>query len=81
MHMDVKMVYLATGQNFPDALAGSVLAARTDSPVILVDQQLTQPVINELRGRIRTTQGVYLLGGKAVVPDTLIEQTGKVISE
>jgi putative cell wall-binding protein len=34
-NFDLTQAYVATGKNFPDALAGSVLAARTNSPLIL----------------------------------------------
>ena len=33
MQADTQTIFLATGDNFPDALAGSVLAARTNSPL------------------------------------------------
>ena len=32
-----QMIYLANGFNFPDALAGSALAAKTGAPVLLID--------------------------------------------
>jgi putative cell wall-binding protein len=34
--MDGATVTLASGENFPDALAGSVLAAKLNAPIILV---------------------------------------------
>lgn len=35
--LDSKNIVLATGQNFPDALAGSVLAAKLNAPILLID--------------------------------------------
>lgn len=32
---------IATGENFPDALAGSVLSAKYNAPIILVNQDIT----------------------------------------
>ncbi|HBW38185.1 cell wall-binding repeat-containing protein [Desulfosporosinus sp. BICA1-9] len=71
LRADINTVMIATGENFPDALAGSALAARTGSPIILVDKHLTKAsVLNFLAdnsGQIRET---YLLGGSAVISDT-----------
>lgn len=36
MGADLDTVFIATGDNFQDALAGSVLASRTNSPILLV---------------------------------------------
>lgn len=76
---DLFNIFVATGNNFPDALAGSVLAARTNSPIILVDQKLTQEVSGYLFGRARGCKEVFLLGGSSVVPDTIIEQLAEYI--
>lgn len=76
---DLTNIYVATGNNFPDALAGSVLAARTNSPVILVDQKLTPEVSSFLYGRARGSKEVFLLGGSSVVPDTILDELVKYI--
>ncbi|WP_459930882.1 cell wall-binding repeat-containing protein [Desulfosporosinus burensis] len=71
LRADINTVMIAAGENFPDALAGSALAAHTDSPIILVDKHLNKAsVLNFLAdnsGQIRET---YLLGGSAVISDT-----------
>ncbi len=55
-------VVLATGQNFPDALAGTVLASKVGGPLLLTpSNQLTPQVLDELV-RLHTSK-VYLLGG------------------
>lgn len=79
MGADLNILYLATGLNFPDALAGSVLAARTESPIIMVDGNLTTPVRKYLFGNARGTHEVFMLGGKAVVPDAILDQVGGFI--
>ncbi|AFQ43272.1 cell wall-binding repeat-containing protein [Desulfosporosinus meridiei] len=61
-------VYLATGDNFPDALAGSALAARTGSPIILVDKNLdSTAVTNFFADHNLDIQRATVLGGTAVV--------------
>lgn len=79
MGADLNIMYLATGNNFPDALAGSVLAARTDSPIILADGNLTTPVKKYLFGNARQTYEVFMLGGNAAVPDSILDQVGGFI--
>jgi len=76
MGANLNIIYLATGLNFPDALAGSVLAARTESPIILADGNLTTPVKKYLFGNAKQTKEVFILGGTAVVPDTILDQVG-----
>jgi alpha-tubulin suppressor-like RCC1 family protein len=72
MGADTQMAYLATGKNFPDALSGSVLAARTNSPIILVDQDVTPDVYYYLSvpNRVR---GLFILGGSGVVPEEITQ--------
>lgn len=71
LRADINTVMIATGENFPDALAGSALAARTGSPIILVDKNLSMASVTNFlsdnSGHIRQT---YLLGGSAVISDS-----------
>ena len=63
-------VVLATGTNFPDALAGAALAARFKSPVVLVDSATNA----RLRAFIirRDPQSVYILGGRGAIADETV---------
>jgi Alpha-tubulin suppressor and related RCC1 domain-containing proteins len=71
LRTNVNALVIATGENFPDALAGSALAARTGSPIILVDKQLSKAgVMNFLADNSGQIHRIYLLGGKAVIPDS-----------
>jgi putative cell wall-binding protein len=58
-------LYFATGWNFPDALSISALAARTDSPVILVDKHLSA-IKNSIGffGKV----DYHILGGTDAIP-------------
>jgi putative cell wall-binding protein len=69
----VPVVYVATGENFPDALAATPAAAREGGPVLLVSPRgVTTPVaeaLNKLQpGRI------VVLGGEASVPAHVLNQ-------
>lgn len=67
---DAPAAYVATGQNFPDALAGSTLAGAQDSPIILVKgpdarDEVPDEIADEL-DRISPNQ-VFILGGTNAV--------------
>lgn len=67
----VAHVFLATGQNFPDALAGAVAAARRGGPILLVSAgRLPAETAAELT---RLNPGrVTLLGGSGVIGDAVL---------
>ncbi|MGC7873064.1 cell wall-binding repeat-containing protein [Desulfosporosinus sp. SYSU MS00001] len=74
LRANVNTIIIATGENFPDALAGSALAARTGSPIILVNKQFNKAsVMNFLADSSGQIRQIYLLGGKAVIPDSSLE--------
>lgn len=72
-------VCIATGNNFPDALAGSVYAANYNAPIILADGTLSDQVMNYLKDR--TTTGATLFGGEAVVSQNIEQQIGRLIGK
>ena len=64
-------VMLATGENFPDALSGGVLAAKLRIPVLLVKQNYIIPdaaAFISAKGSVN----IYILGGTAAVSDNMI---------
>nr|WP_228508878.1 cell wall-binding repeat-containing protein [Herbiconiux sp. VKM Ac-1786] len=66
----VDTVYLATGSDFPDALAGGVLAGRNNSPVLLVRKECL-PAEVAAQVRALAPKHLVLLGGPAVLDATL----------
>ena len=70
-------VMMATGENFPDALAGGALAAKLNMPVVFTGDNLKETFKNDASGNLkkdlldqyRDTKNVYLVGGKAIVKD------------
>lgn len=67
------LVYLATGTNFPDALAGSILAARTNSPIILVNSSSgAEAAAQWFWWSSRDIKQSYVLGGSGAVPDSVL---------
>lgn len=66
---------VVTGENFPDAISGGVLAASLRTPVLLVPghaQGLSPEVASFIEGRVYGT--VYVVGGAQSVSDALATQ-------
>lgn len=62
---------IATGLSFPDALAGSVLAAKNNSPVILVPKEADKipgsSTASYLEGKRQDISNFFILGGSGAV--------------
>lgn len=72
-----KTVYLARGDAFPDALAGTPLAYQTDSPILLTQKnQLSEVAKREIK-RLKAEK-VVILGGTAAVEKTVEDQLVKL---
>jgi len=68
----VEVAYIATGRNFPDALAGGVAAARAGGPVLLVaPDAIPQATANELASL--APRRIVVLGGSGVVSDAVAD--------
>jgi len=69
----VSVAYVATGGNYPDALAAIPLAAKTDSPLLLAHpSSVPGATATELR---RLNPGrIVVLGGPAVLSDAVMSQ-------
>lgn len=65
-------VYAATGYNFPDALAGSALAPKTSSPIILVDKILSDSTADYINLKMPSIKQICALGGEGVVPQSIL---------
>ncbi|MBT1035292.1 cell wall-binding repeat-containing protein [Canibacter sp. lx-45] len=67
---NVQAVFIASGENFPDALSASVVAAHMKSPVLLTPRnELAEGTVEELK---RLKPGiVYVVGGRDVISATI----------
>jgi len=75
-------IFLASGENFPDAIVGTVVAAENKSPLLLtMPQSLPTAVYTILvnRGDVSSSSIVYLLGGTAVVSDADRSQVTSIV--
>lgn len=62
-------VCVAKGQDFPDALAGGVFAARQNAPILLADNAMNSAYPAYLK--TKNVEVVFALGGTSVVPDSV----------
>jgi LAS superfamily LD-carboxypeptidase LdcB/putative cell wall-binding protein len=80
----VPAVFVATGANFPDALAGGPAAARGGAPILLVTPREIPAATKAELTRLRPNR-IVVLGGAAVVSDAILRaltayQTGGGVS-
>lgn len=70
----VENVIVASGNNFPDALAGSVLSKKLNAPILLVDKSLSgsKDSINYIRNHLDIKGTVYVLGGQASISEEYV---------
>lgn len=66
-------VFVATGENFPDALSGSVVAARTSSPIIITGKTPNQDQRNYVSHQMPLVKKIIVLGGKGAVPSYTVQ--------
>lgn len=66
---DYSKVYLANGadENAADSLAGSALAAKTNSPIVLVEEGSVKKAESVLKAGLKEDSEVYILGGEGVL--------------
>lgn len=73
-------VYLATGRDFPDALSGSILAAKSNGAIILTPEIIGKNTFDYLKINSSKIYNFYLLGGNDVISDTIYEQLKSIKS-
>lgn len=71
-----KVVYVATGLNFPDALSGAAVAGRSGSPLLLVPGTSIPAVVAAELTRLGPER-IVVLGGAASVTDSVLSQLGQ----
>lgn len=72
----ISTVYLSSGQNFPDALAGAPLAASAGAPILLVRSDRVDPAVCEEVKRLQPTK-VVALGGTNPISAAVLEQVAQ----
>ena len=78
-------IYLASGMNFPDALAGSALASQTGDPIILIDPSspTVPPAVEAYLKQLHSLNlkpNISSFGGTAVVPDIIVQNVQNILN-
>ncbi|MDO4556783.1 MAG: cell wall-binding repeat-containing protein, partial [Lachnospiraceae bacterium] len=68
------VVIVASGDDFPDALAGGYLASKTNAPILLLEERLSDSVTKYIKENISETGRIYILGGPSVVSSAFEER-------
>ncbi|OFI05866.1 N-acetylmuramoyl-L-alanine amidase LytC precursor [Clostridium acetireducens DSM 10703] len=71
--LNLNNLYIASGKDYADALAGSALAAQNAVPILLVDNTMPEPSKRFLQSQVINEIGV--LGGPAVVNSSVIQSS------
>lgn len=82
--MTPKTVYIASGLDFPDALAGSTLASVTGDPIVLVDPSITGVPPSTMKylqtlNSNGVVPNIVAFGGTGVIPDVVLYSVGGVV--
>ena len=64
-------IVIASGTDFPDALAGAYLAIAKDAPVLLANEGFASTVAKYAKNNLAEGGTVYILGGKGAVPEVM----------
>jgi serine protease len=67
------LVYVATGGNYPDALAAGAAAAKNSAPILLVSQNGLPGATAAELGRLHPSQ-ILVMGGPGAVSDAVVNQ-------
>lgn len=70
----VQNIIIASGKDFPDALAGSVLSKKFNAPILLLKDNLNESgeTIEYIKSHLDKNGTIYVLGGTASVKDDFI---------
>jgi putative cell wall-binding protein len=68
-----KNITLVNGNDYPDAISGSVLSAKYQSPIILTDNNTSLTSIKSFVNSKGITN-IYTLGGTGVLPDSSVNK-------
>lgn len=68
------VTYIATGENFPDALAGAAVAPLTSSPILLVNKVPAVTTKSHVALKLEAIARVKVLGGEGAVASSTLDE-------
>ncbi|MCM3742065.1 cell wall-binding repeat-containing protein [Oceanobacillus luteolus] len=75
--LDTKHIYVATGQNYADALSGGVLAAKENSAILLVHHRIPSAVSDYMKKE--NFESLSIFGGTGAVDSSVEEDLRKLL--
>lgn len=63
-------IILASGNNFPDALAGSTLSKKYNAPILLINNNVDG--LNYIKSHVAKNGNIYILGGTASIKNEYV---------
>lgn len=75
---DASRIFLATGKTFPDALSGSGLAAKYNSPILFVGEPLSSYVRQYLTENKDKSPKINLLGGEGAISKNIKDAVDQI---
>ncbi|HHV65407.1 MAG TPA: hypothetical protein GXX46_10105 [Peptococcaceae bacterium] len=76
--LNLANTYLATGESFPDALAGSALAYQSSAPLILVSNPLNSSTATFLKDNSSSISKLTVLGGTGAVSEAVLNSAAGI---
>lgn len=73
-NINSERLFLATGELFADALAGSVYCARLSEAIVLINNEPPANTKNYYLQRIPGCSKVFVFGGTGIIPDSVISE-------
>lgn len=71
--INISKTFVASGDNFPDGLAGSALAAKSSSPIVLTSKSPDNTTRDFIYNNLDKISNLSILGGSGVIPPDLIQ--------
>lgn len=71
----VQNIIIASGNDFPDALSGSVLSKKLNAPILLMDKTiaLSSNSISYIKSHLANGGTIYVLGGNTSINDSFLD--------
>lgn len=83
-YVNFSTIYVATGKDFPDALAGAALAALNGSPIVFINDKQSSSMNSNIKsilaGNSNAIKSIIALGGTGVVTQTDLTSTVNTVS-
>ena len=78
---NLNTVFIASGENFPDALAATALAANDGSPILLISNEKAMLASNFIKNHIYNIKNIVILGGDSILPlNMLKDELGTIVN-